>query len=121
MIRRPPRSTLFPYTTLFRSVDAREQRIRTLSLIVDLTGVCGRETHRLAREVAGCAAAAIRAEAAEERIVQLHRARHVESADDSGRIRCEGESPGERRGPRGPREDDRAGRRDGREPPGAGW
>src|SRR2546426_5749716 len=25
MIRRPPRSTLFPYTTLFRSVDARRQ------------------------------------------------------------------------------------------------
>src|SRR3712207_8328296 len=24
MIRRPPRSTLFPYTTLFRSVDERE-------------------------------------------------------------------------------------------------
>src|SRR3712207_7778634 len=24
MIRRPPRSTLFPYTTLFRSQDARE-------------------------------------------------------------------------------------------------
>src|SRR5258708_20178190 len=29
MIRRPPRSTLFPYTTLFRSVrnDRREQRL----------------------------------------------------------------------------------------------
>src|SRR2546422_11639664 len=26
MIRRPPRSTLFPYTTLFRSVDARGAR-----------------------------------------------------------------------------------------------
>src|SRR2546430_10820610 len=26
MIRRPPRSTLFPYTTLFRSQDARRQR-----------------------------------------------------------------------------------------------
>src|SRR2546430_16387001 len=26
MIRRPPRSTLFPYTTLFRSVPAREVR-----------------------------------------------------------------------------------------------
>src|SRR3712207_7017704 len=26
MIRRPPRSTLFPYTTLFRSVDARRAR-----------------------------------------------------------------------------------------------
>src|SRR5256885_3458708 len=26
MIRRPPRSTLFPYTTLFRSREAEEQR-----------------------------------------------------------------------------------------------
>src|SRR2546425_3586919 len=26
MIRRPPRSTLFPYTTLFRSVGVRHQR-----------------------------------------------------------------------------------------------
>src|SRR5437762_11180960 len=26
MIRRPPRSTLFPYTTLFRSGDQREER-----------------------------------------------------------------------------------------------
>src|SRR5256884_6709363 len=26
MIRRPPRSTLFPYTTLFRSRDAEERR-----------------------------------------------------------------------------------------------
>src|SRR2546426_9196396 len=25
MIRRPPRSTLFPYTTLFRSLDEREE------------------------------------------------------------------------------------------------
>src|SRR2546427_12743408 len=28
MIRRPPRSTLFPYTTLFRSLLAREQAAR---------------------------------------------------------------------------------------------
>src|SRR5256885_10312702 len=28
MLRRPPRSTLFPYTTLFRSLLAREQQIR---------------------------------------------------------------------------------------------
>src|SRR2546430_7388990 len=28
MIRRPPRSTLFPYTTLFRSVPAREDDLR---------------------------------------------------------------------------------------------
>src|SRR4051812_49757391 len=29
MIRRPPRSTLFPYTTLFRSGQAGEKTIRT--------------------------------------------------------------------------------------------
>src|SRR3712207_7931890 len=28
MIRRPPRSTLFPYTTLFRSPDAVEEQLR---------------------------------------------------------------------------------------------
>src|SRR2546430_13347353 len=27
MIRRPPRSTLFPYTTLFRSIDEYERRL----------------------------------------------------------------------------------------------
>src|SRR2546430_6511770 len=32
MIRRPPRSTLFPYTTLFRSVDAE---VTSTQLIVD--------------------------------------------------------------------------------------
>src|SRR3712207_7061180 len=32
MIRRPPRSTLFPYTTLFRSDDAGDARLRLLAL-----------------------------------------------------------------------------------------
>src|SRR5438094_6599273 len=27
MLRRPPRSTLFPYTTLFRSLDVPEERV----------------------------------------------------------------------------------------------
>src|SRR2546430_7838165 len=31
MIRRPPRSTLFPYTTLFRSVQERRDKIRSLA------------------------------------------------------------------------------------------
>src|SRR2546430_8783768 len=31
MIRRPPRSTLFPYTTLFRSVDNHRQRMPLLA------------------------------------------------------------------------------------------
>src|SRR2546430_13544247 len=32
MIRRPPRSTLFPYTTLFRSVEAREYYVEIRAL-----------------------------------------------------------------------------------------
>src|SRR5688572_31993802 len=32
MIRRPPRSTLFPYTTLFRS---GQQRLKTLKFFID--------------------------------------------------------------------------------------
>src|SRR2546427_4191017 len=32
MIRRPPRSTLFPYTTLFRSPDAKTRSIQPLRI-----------------------------------------------------------------------------------------
>src|SRR2546421_4459383 len=35
MIRRPPRSTLFPYTTLFRSQEARDA-LRTRDLLFDI-------------------------------------------------------------------------------------
>src|SRR2546427_2770890 len=34
MIRRPPRSTLFPYTTLFRSTDVFSASIRFISPVV---------------------------------------------------------------------------------------
>src|SRR5260370_25323894 len=36
MIRRPPRSTLFPYTTLFRSV--LERRVDDLQVVMDAVG-----------------------------------------------------------------------------------
>src|SRR5258708_13468061 len=36
MIRRPPRSTLFPYTTLFRSCDPRSRRSGSNGLLVNL-------------------------------------------------------------------------------------
>src|SRR5260370_38968641 len=39
MIRRPPRSTLFPYTTLFRSLGSLSG---TLALAVSYAGVLGR-------------------------------------------------------------------------------
>src|SRR3712207_7162815 len=36
MIRRPPRSTLFPYTTLFRSAKAQPRRRTSSAAVVDL-------------------------------------------------------------------------------------
>src|SRR5256885_9420381 len=42
MIRRPPRSTLFPYTTLFRSL----QKSQVLRGVVDGEDLCGRHAAR---------------------------------------------------------------------------
>src|SRR5256886_17551895 len=44
MIRRPPRSTLFPYTTLFRSCDLLRQQLadRGTWLALDPPGLAGR-------------------------------------------------------------------------------
>src|SRR2546426_2306062 len=39
MIRRPPRSTLFPYTTLFRSPLSQELRARKIGHVVVNSGV----------------------------------------------------------------------------------
>src|SRR3712207_8570075 len=38
MIRRPPRSTLFPYTTLFRSLQAQRHAHRGQGLVVRMFG-----------------------------------------------------------------------------------
>src|SRR5256885_4184987 len=51
MIRRPPRSTLFPYTTLFRSVAARDLAA-AVGLLDELAGE-GQEVHALARGLVG--------------------------------------------------------------------
>src|SRR3712207_9494876 len=44
MIRRPPRSTLFPYTTLFRSIDQRNRQID--DLIVKINKVHNNSSHK---------------------------------------------------------------------------
>src|SRR5256885_7412711 len=43
MIRRPPRSTLFPYTTLFRSLPAVERAVPVAQALVDLVRMGGGE------------------------------------------------------------------------------
>src|SRR2546430_10271781 len=45
MIRRPPRSTLFPYTTLFRSVQPRQLAVE---VVLDVAEVALGRPHRLA-------------------------------------------------------------------------
>src|SRR5256886_5037996 len=47
MIRRPPRSTLFPYTTLFRSLELKN----TINTMVDQLNSFASEVTRVAREV----------------------------------------------------------------------
>src|SRR2546427_13298770 len=54
MIRRPPRSTLFPYTTLFRSLaDLRGESVDRLIERVDLLREAGRLLAKLLRRLAG--------------------------------------------------------------------
>src|SRR2546430_9833478 len=50
MIRRPPRSTLFPYTTLFRSPLGDRSGFFTGD--IQLGAIAGREDRRLVREAA---------------------------------------------------------------------
>src|SRR5688572_31747513 len=50
MLRRPPRSTLFPYTTLFRSVEAGGDRFAIPQLsVVELVRARANSEHRIER------------------------------------------------------------------------
>src|SRR3712207_7121318 len=53
MIRRPPRSTLFPYTTLFRSAAARHHREVIGAVRIELVGDDGDVDDPLLRPDAG--------------------------------------------------------------------
>src|SRR2546430_10298143 len=58
MIRRPPRSTLFPYTTLFRSAGGKQQfpQVGAVGLGKALTGSVGIPFHRRERRLCSFAA-----------------------------------------------------------------
>src|SRR2546422_4901978 len=53
MIRRPPRSTLFPYTTLFRSEDDRNARGRFLARVCVRSRDAIEKIRRLADQLRG--------------------------------------------------------------------
>src|SRR2546429_835371 len=54
MIRRPPRSTLFPYTTLFRSVWFYRQRATAENLIKEANNDAGLAAHPSNRWAMNC-------------------------------------------------------------------
>src|SRR5438034_3702514 len=60
MIRRPPRSTLFPYTTLFRSTSSR--RLTAVRGILPATSTSSRAPCRAATALGGHAPPAARSE-----------------------------------------------------------
>src|SRR2546430_10066652 len=70
MIRRPPRSTLFPYTTLFRSSDSRLPGARHAGL-----------ADRVLDGEAGVARLRLRAQASRDGVQEAAHQRHVRVAD----------------------------------------
>src|SRR2546427_7367751 len=48
MIRRPPRSTLFPYTTLFRSHHHRQRGVAAFGLVKSVVLIAGAVMHPVA-------------------------------------------------------------------------
>src|SRR5256885_12180754 len=53
MIRRPPRSTLFPYTTLFRSVSNIPHAFAIQSFVAELAAAAGRDPKDYLLELIG--------------------------------------------------------------------
>src|SRR5215467_7043839 len=88
MIRRPPRSTLFPYTTLFRSAGADEAGLACHRLVETLEDTEGARHHlrRLRRriELADDAHRAARAARADEAALQDQHAPETETRELEG-------------------------------------
>src|SRR3712207_8695529 len=70
MIRRPPRSTLFPYTTLFRS---RDLTLAGLLGVVGLGVVIGPWIHRLGTDLSAERAERVRSQERADVAAHLHR------------------------------------------------
>src|SRR5260221_6535603 len=89
MIRRPPRSTLFPYTTLFRSVEralvaaesllAREQPDRARKLLEEFAGRSEEHTSEL--------------QSHSDLVCRLLLEKKKEKRDSSSRLACERYAP----------------------------
>src|SRR3712207_7753688 len=75
MIRRPPRSTLFPYTTLFRSAIFRSLKFERIYLADEYDGTPEEAVHSLEANIAVCDS---KLAALDTQIKELIRERHDE-------------------------------------------
>src|SRR5437667_12687488 len=88
MIRRPPRSTLFPYTTLFRSRQGREERVRVLHGGKCYTSPSMRDRVTRFADVAG-AASRCRGPLVLEQLARSHPQRATQALDRIGSNQAE--------------------------------
>src|SRR2546422_3755703 len=77
MIRRPPRSTLFPYTTLFRSHVLPLGHLPAVARDPEPVDVLGSETHVVEGELQDVAGPAVRAGRSEEHTSELQSRLHL--------------------------------------------
>src|SRR3989449_9327947 len=85
MIRRPPRSTLFPYTTLFRSppeVEVRGQVHGRLDELEPGLHQVGRDAAERVHEAVDVEVLLLEPEAEEADLREVDRARHVDEVPD---------------------------------------
>src|SRR3712207_9487181 len=87
MIRRPPRSTLFPYTTLFRSLAVRRANDELLSRY----GACSAELE-ISRRLLACSPAGREQVRTSERVGEILRL----AADEAARLTEAGAADGDR-------------------------
>src|SRR5256885_3088323 len=81
MIRRPPRSTLFPYTTLFRSLEQRQQLTDVGNLLVD------QQDHRLV-ELGGLVLLVVDEVRREVAAVELRSGEHTSEIQSPCKLVC---------------------------------
>src|SRR5689334_23693141 len=88
MTRRPPRSTLFPYTTLFRSVDAFAQLDATERVSLLVHGDAGLEDNALGTNTWLAAAAYVRVQPVDALWVAVRSEEHTSELQSQFHLVC---------------------------------
>src|SRR3712207_9089734 len=82
MIRRPPRSTLFPYTTLFRSQPIVESLLADVELGYVVTVAVGLDNHLVIHDTYGGTIVVFIGSPAESYVMILHKSRALDGLSE---------------------------------------